>query len=78
MMTNSPKAVLRAWVDAFDSGDAAAVAGFYAADAFNHQVAEPPVYGRDAIHAMFQRGFAAAKMVCIVENPFIRSLSDLS
>jgi limonene-1,2-epoxide hydrolase len=42
----------------------------YAEDAVNHQVAESPVHGRAAIHAMFAAGFAAAEMVCIVENIF--------
>jgi len=32
--------------------------------------AEKPVRGRIAIREMFESGFAAAKMVCIVENIF--------
>ena len=66
----TPKEVVRAWVEAFNSGDAERVASFYAPDAVNHQVANDPVEGQDAIHSMFQREFAAAKMVCIVENIF--------
>jgi hypothetical protein len=40
------------------------------ADAVNHQVAESPVEGREAIRAMFAAGFATAEMVCIPENLF--------
>ena len=36
----------------------------------NHQVANEPVSGRPAIRKMFAGEFAAAKMVCIVENLF--------
>ena len=32
----------------------------------NHQVAEAPVVGQEAIRAMFAAGFAAAEMVCLV------------
>lgn len=42
----------------------------YTPDAINHQVAEAPVQGRENIRAMFAREFAAAKMVCLVENIF--------
>ena len=59
----------KAWVDAFNRGDADAMAAFDAADAVNHQVAVEPVAGRDAIRAMFARQ-SACEMVCIVENIF--------
>jgi ketosteroid isomerase-like protein len=65
-----PKELVRAWVEAFNSADADRLAAFYAEDATNHQVAESPVVGRTAIHAMFAREFAAAEMVCIPENIF--------
>lgn len=65
-----PKELVTAWVEAFNSADASALAAFYSENAVNHQVAEPPVEGRDAIRAMFADGFASAKMVCIVENIF--------
>ena len=65
-----PKELVRAWVDAFNRADADALAAFYTEDAINHQVAEQPVQGRAAIRRMFAEGFAAAKMVCIVENLF--------
>jgi len=65
-----PRDIVRAWVDAFNRADVKALTAFYAADAVNHQVAENPVEGRDAIGEMFATGFARSKMVCIVENLF--------
>src|SRR5262245_19876820 len=65
-----PREVVRAWVEAFNRADVEALAGFYAEDAINHQVAESPVRGRAAIRAMFAAGFASATMTCLVENLF--------
>lgn len=65
-----PRALLEAWVAAFNRGDADALAALYHEDAINHQVAEAPVEGRAAIRAMFAREFAAAEMECIPENIF--------
>lgn len=65
-----PGELVRRWVEAFNRGDADAIAAFYAEDAVNHQVADEPVEGRTAIREMFVREFAAAKMVCIPENIF--------
>jgi ketosteroid isomerase-like protein len=65
-----PKEIVQSWVDAFNRADVDALADFYHEDAVNHQVAEAPVEGRDAIRAMFHNGFATADMVCIVENIF--------
>lgn len=65
-----PKTVVEAWVAAFNRADENALAAMYAEDAVNHQVAESPVSGREAIRGMFAAGFAAAKMVCLVENLF--------
>ena len=70
MTAMKPKALIQAWVEAFNRGDADEMAGFYAEDAINHQVALAPVVGRTAIRDMFAREFAAAKMVCIPENIF--------
>jgi ketosteroid isomerase-like protein len=66
----TPKLLVTAWVDAFNAGDSERLAAFYAPDATNHQVAEEPIRGRDAIRKMFADGFAIAEMVCIVENLF--------
>jgi limonene-1,2-epoxide hydrolase len=65
-----PKDVVRAWVEAFNRGDADGVANFYDENAVNHQVPNEPVAGRKAIHAMFTSEFAAAEMVCQIENLF--------
>jgi ketosteroid isomerase-like protein len=65
-----PREVVSTWVDAFNRGDADALAGLYAEDAVNHQVPETPVTGRAAIRRMFAAEFDRAEMVCIVENLF--------
>jgi len=64
----APATVVRAWVEAFNRGDADALALLYAPDAVNHQVVWEPIAGRDAIRAMFAREFATAEMTCIVEQ----------
>ena len=69
-MNRTPRELVRNWVDTFNSADADALAALYTDDAVNHQVANEPVAGRDAIREMFSREFAAAEMVCIVENIF--------
>jgi hypothetical protein len=65
-----PRELVRAWVEAFNRADVAALAAMYSEDATNHQVAEQPVVGRSAIREMFASEFARAKMVCIAENIF--------
>jgi limonene-1,2-epoxide hydrolase len=65
-----PRDVVKAWVDAFNRADVEALTNFYREDAINHQVAEKPVEGRDAIREMFTAGFAAAEMACIPEHIF--------
>jgi len=65
-----PKALVTAWVEAFNAKDVDRLASFYAEDAINHQVAEEPVRGREAIRRMFADAFATAEMVCILENLF--------
>ncbi|HEX7027857.1 MAG TPA: nuclear transport factor 2 family protein [Gammaproteobacteria bacterium] len=66
----NPKAIVQAWVSAFNQADVNRLTALYAPDAVNHQVAEEPVTGREAIRRMFEKEFAAAEMVCIVENLF--------
>ena len=66
----TPRQVLERFVDLFNKGDAQAIAALYDENAVNHQVANEPVAGRQAIREMFEKEFAAAKMVCIVENMF--------
>jgi hypothetical protein len=59
---------VRTWLDAFNAADVDRIADLYSDAAINHQVAEQPVEGREAIRAMFAREFAAADMVCIPEQ----------
>ena len=66
-MTMDPKALVERWVELFNAGDAEALAALYHEDVVNHQVAEQPVEGREAIRAMFRREFSAAEMTCIPE-----------
>jgi limonene-1,2-epoxide hydrolase len=63
----TPRAVLEKWIALFNAADVDGLAKLYALDATNHQVALEPVHGREAIRAMFERDFATAHMVCIVE-----------
>lgn len=66
-----PCDVVQKWIDAFNRTDVDALAAaLYRSDAINHQVAESPVTGREAIREMFAAGFAMTKMVCIPENLF--------
>jgi limonene-1,2-epoxide hydrolase len=63
-----PREVVERWVQRFNAADVDGLAALYHDDAVNHQVTQDPVEGRAAIRAMFAREFAAAKMVCIVEQ----------
>jgi limonene-1,2-epoxide hydrolase len=65
-----PKKIVESWVEAFNSGDADAIADFYAEHAINHQVNEEPLEGKAAIRDMFAKEFALAEMTCLVENLF--------
>lgn len=64
----SPKDLVTTWIERFNAGDADGLADLYHEDAVNHQVAEAPVEGREAIRDMFRRDFAAAEMVCLCET----------
>lgn len=63
----SPRAVVERWVERFNAADAEGLAALYHDEAVNHQVTQAPVRGRAAIRAMFEREFATAQMICIVE-----------
>ncbi len=65
-----PKEVVNEFVRLFNKSDAASIAELYHAEAINHQVANEPIQGKAAIRDMFEREFAQAEMVCIVENIF--------
>jgi hypothetical protein len=66
----TPKELIQKWVDTFNRVDIDALADFYHDNATNHQVANDPVIGKEAIREMFRSEFASANMVCIVENIF--------
>jgi hypothetical protein len=63
-----PRQLVHRWVELFNAADADGLAALYHEDAVNHQVANDPVEGRSRIRDMFATEFAAAKMVCIVEQ----------
>jgi hypothetical protein len=65
-----PKEIILNWVDAFNKADVDVLISFYSENAINHQVANDPVTGKDAIKMMFINEFAIAEMTCIVENIF--------
>jgi limonene-1,2-epoxide hydrolase len=65
-----PKEIIYRWVDAFNRADVDALISYYSENAINHQVANDPVTGKDAIKNMFINEFAIAEMTCIVENIF--------
>jgi hypothetical protein len=66
-----PGILVRKWVELFNEGDADALAEMYHHDAVNHQVANEPVKGKQAIHRMFSNEFRNADMTCIIENIFV-------
>ncbi len=66
----TPKVLLEKWVALFNAGNAEALAELYHIDAINHQVANDPIEGKDAIKEMFSTEFSTADMTCIVENIF--------
>jgi len=68
MSVMTPKKTVELWVETFNQGDAHALAEFYTDNAINHQVAEKPVEGKEAIREMFVKDFANAKMTCLVEH----------
>ena len=65
-----PKELIRKWVELFNEGNAVDLAELYHENATNHQVANDPIHGKNAIKKMFTDEFNAAEMTCIVENIF--------
>lgn len=65
-----PKEILCQWVDAFNNADVETISELYDDNAINHQVANEPVIGKEAIKKMFEQDFSIPEMVCIVENIF--------
>jgi ketosteroid isomerase-like protein len=68
--TMKSREVIFRFVELFNNADAPGLAELYHEDAINHQVNTEPVVGKKAIREMFEREFALAGMVCIVENIF--------
>lgn len=66
----APKEIIYRWVDAFNKADVDTLISYYSENAINHQVANDPVTGKDAIKKMFINEFDIAEMTCIVENIF--------
>ena len=65
-----PTELIKKWVEAFNDGNAEKISVFYHDNAINHQVANEPVKGKEAIREMFDKEFNQADMTCIVENIF--------
>lgn len=65
-----PKEILTQWIEAFNKADAENLIQLYDEHAINHQVANEPVIGKEAIKRMFDEEFSVAKMVCSPENIF--------
>ena len=69
-MKMRPKEVVHKFVQAFNNADVESLANLNSDDAINHQIAERPVEGCEAIRKMFADSFAEADMTCIVESIF--------
>lgn len=65
-----PRKLIEQWVELFNRGNAEKLAELYHLDAINHQVANEPVEGKEAIREMFAAEFDAAEMTCIPEHIF--------
>ena len=66
-----PKKIVRAWVDAFNRGDADLLSRFYSEDAVNHQVAEEPVQGRENIRE-YSSGSSNEPRWCVLSKTSFR------
>lgn len=65
-----PKEVVEKWIELFNEGNALEIAELYHEDAVNHQVANEPIEGKDAITEMFVAEFKTTEMICIQEHIF--------
>lgn len=66
----TPKQTVLQWVVAFNKADKDALSELYHTNAINHQVANSPIEGKEAIMAMFEQEFSQAEMTCLIENLF--------
>jgi len=60
--------MIEQWVAAFNEANLDRLMEFYADNAINHQVVQLPIIGKAAIREMFEKEFATATMVCIIEQ----------
>ena len=65
-----PKELLMKWIKLFNEGNPIELAELYHDDAVNHQVANNPIEGKEAIRKMFEFEFGQTSMTCIPENIF--------
>ena len=65
-----PKQTVEKWVKTFNKANADALSELYHPNTINHQVANAPIEGKEAIREMFEQEFSQAEMVCIIENIF--------
>lgn len=70
MIYMKPKEIIKQWIIAFNKADVKTLIELYDDNSINHQVANEPVVGKDAIKHMFEEEFRVAEMVCIPENIF--------
>ena len=64
------KELIIKWVEIFNRRNADEIAKLYHNDAINHQVANEPIIGKEAIKKMFNDEFSITEMTCIIENIF--------
>jgi len=60
-----PKELVKKWVEIFNRADSNKLSELYHKDAVNHQVANEPVIGKEAIKIMFAEEVSTADMTCI-------------
>lgn len=65
-----PKDLILKWVELFNQGNVDEIAELYHEDTINHQIANEPIEGKEAVREMFATEFAATSMTCIIENIF--------
>ena len=65
-----PKQLIQQWIKLFNEGDADKISELYHEDAINHQVANQPIVGKNAIKEMFVSEFKSADMTCIPVHLF--------
>ena len=64
----TPKEIVQHWITYYNNGEAAKLAAFYHDDATLHQVAQPPVTGKENIEKTYAEEFAITRMQCRIES----------